>query len=178
LALDALALEPGQCLAVTGAAGAVGGYAVQLAKAVGLQVIADAGVDDEELVRALGADDVVARGDEFARQVRDLVPDGADGLIDGAVMNAAALPAVRRGGRVATLRGYEGGDVESRDIRFFPVFVRNYAREHDKLDGLRVLAELGALTPRVARILPARDAPEAHRLLEGGGVRGRLVLAF
>jgi NADPH:quinone reductase len=178
LALDELALQPGQSLAVTGAAGAVGGYAVQLGKAGGLHVIADAGSGDEELVRALGADEIVARGDEFARHVRRVVPDGADGLIDGAVMNAAVVPALRDGGRVATLRGYQGGDVESRGIRFLPVFVRNYAREHDKLDGLRDFAEQGALTLRVARILPAMEAPEAHQLLEVGGVRGRLVLTF
>jgi NADPH:quinone reductase-like Zn-dependent oxidoreductase len=42
LALDLLSLRPGQTVAVTGAAGAVGGYAVQLAKAGGLRVIADA----------------------------------------------------------------------------------------------------------------------------------------
>lgn len=178
LALDELGLEPGRILAVSGAAGAVGGYAVQLGKAAGLRVIADAGAGDEELVHALGAHEVVVRGDEFAVGVRRIAPDGADGLIDAAVMNARALPAVRDGGRVATLRGYEGGEIESRGITFSPVFVRNYARAHNKLNGLRDLAERGALTLRVARTLPAAEAPEAHRLLEAGGVRGRLVLEF
>ena len=54
LALDVLALRPGQTLAVTGAAGAVGGYAVQLAKADGLRVVADAAQADEQLVREGG----------------------------------------------------------------------------------------------------------------------------
>jgi parallel beta-helix repeat protein len=61
LALDALALAPGQPLAVTGAAGAFGGYAVQLGRADGLRVLADAAPRDEALVRELGAHDVVAR---------------------------------------------------------------------------------------------------------------------
>jgi two-component system sensor histidine kinase KdpD len=56
LALDLLDLSPGQTLAVTGAAGAYGGYMVQLGKAAGLRVIADASPADEALVRALGAD--------------------------------------------------------------------------------------------------------------------------
>src|SRR5581483_975787 len=56
LALDVLALSPGQTIAVTGAAGAFGGYTVQLAKADGLRVIADASEADEDLVRSLGAD--------------------------------------------------------------------------------------------------------------------------
>jgi NADPH:quinone reductase-like Zn-dependent oxidoreductase len=177
-ALDVLALEPGQILAVTGAAGAVGGYAVQMGRAAGLRVIADAAPRDEVLVRSLGADVIVARGDDFARQVRRVAVDGVDGLIDGAVMNAVVVPAVRDEGRVATLRGYDGGDVEGRGVTFYPIFVRNYVREHEKLEDLRDLAERGELTVRVARSLPAAEAPEAHRLLEAGGVRGRLVLEF
>ncbi len=73
--------------------------------------------------------------------MRRIAVDGVDGLIDAAVMNAVVVPAVRDGGRVATLRGYDGGDVERRGITFCPVFVRNYVREHDKLENLRDLAE-------------------------------------
>jgi NADPH:quinone reductase len=177
-ALDELALEPGQTLAVTGAAGAIGGYAVQMGNAAGLRVIADAAPRDEGLLRTLGADVIVPRGDDFAGHVRRIADEGADGLIDGAVMNAVVVPAVRDGGRVATLRGYDGADAEHRGITFHPVFVRNYAREHGKLNDLRELAEQGELALRVARSLPAEEAPEAHRLLEAGGVRGRLVLEF
>ena len=115
----------------------------------------------------------------FAAGVRRIVPDGADGLIDAAVMNARAVPAVRDGGRVATLRGYEGGEMESRGITFFPGFrpELRHGRTTSSMS-LRDLAERGALTLRVARTLPAAEAPEAHRLLEAGGVRGRLVLEF
>lgn len=62
LALDAIGAPPGATVAVTGAAGAVGGYAVELAKADGLTVIADAAPRDTELVRGFGADHVVERG--------------------------------------------------------------------------------------------------------------------
>ncbi len=83
LSLDQLALSPGQTLAVTGAAGSYGGYVVQLAKADGLRVIADASEADVELVRSLGADEVVRRGDDIADTIRALVPGGVDGLADG-----------------------------------------------------------------------------------------------
>ena len=59
--LEALAIPTGGTVAVTGAAGALGGYAVQLAKHGGLQVIADAADDDRELVQGLGADSVISR---------------------------------------------------------------------------------------------------------------------
>ncbi len=178
LALDELALAEGQTLAVTGAAGAVGGYAVQLGRAEGLRVVADAAPDDEELVRRLGAQQVVPRGDDFAAHVRAAVPEGADGLVDGALLGPLAVGAVRDGGRMATLRGYDGAGAgaDPRGVTFFPVFVRNYAREREKLDVLRAQAEDGVLTLRVARTMPMEQAPEAHRLLEAGGLRGRFVL--
>src|SRR6201995_1746623 len=61
-ALDVLDLRPGQTLAVSGAAGAVGGYAVQLGQADGLRVIADASPADEKMGPTLGADILAARG--------------------------------------------------------------------------------------------------------------------
>jgi NADPH:quinone reductase-like Zn-dependent oxidoreductase len=175
-ALDVLGLAPGQSLAVTGAAGAVGGYAVQLGKADGLRVIADASPADEQLVRELGADIVVRRGEDFSERVRAAVPEGADGLIDGALLDELVIPAVRDGGRIATVRGFRGAD--QRGITFHPVLVRNYAHEQAKLDRLRQQAEDGQVTLRVAGTFPAEQAAQAHRLLEAGGIRGRLVLEF
>ncbi len=180
-ALDALSLAPGSTLAVTGAAGSLGGYAVQLAKADGLRVVADAARADEPLVEAFGADMMVPRGDRFSEEVRLVLPDGVDGLVDGALLNDKAVGAVRDGGAVVTLRGYDGAGLaasDQRNIQFHPIYVRNYAREHAKLDELRAQAEAGVLTLRVARTFPADQAPEAHRLLEAGGVRGRFVLEF
>jgi NADPH:quinone reductase-like Zn-dependent oxidoreductase len=58
------------------------------------------------------------------------------------------------------------------------VFISNYAREQTKLDRLRQQVEDGQVTLRVARTIPAERATEAHRILEAGGTRGRLVLEF
>ena len=176
LALDLMGLQPGQVLAVTGAAGAFGGYVVQLAEADGLTVVADAAAADEELVRGLGADVVVRRGDDVAERIRAQFPGGVDGLADGAVQDALVLPAVRDGGAVATVRGYRGDG--QRDVRMFPTLVRRVAEDRATLDRLRRQVEDGAVTLRVARTFPAEQAAEAHRALAAGGVRGRLVLTF
>ncbi|MBW8767432.1 MAG: NADP-dependent oxidoreductase [Geodermatophilales bacterium] len=175
-ALDQMALRPGQVVAVTGAAGAFGGYVVQLAKEDGLTVVADASEADEQLVRDLGADVVVRRGDDVAARIRAQFPEGVDGLADGSVQDALVLPAVRDGGAVATVRGYRGDG--QRDVRMFPTLVRRVAEDRPALDRLRRQAEDGVLTLRVAQTFPADKAAEAHRLLERGGVRGRLVLTF
>ncbi len=174
--LDLLGLAPGQTLAVTGAAGAYGGYVIQLAKAEGLTVIADAAEKDEELVRRLGADIIVRRGDDFAAHVREHFANGVDGLADGAVLNERVIPAVRDGGGFTSVRGFKGAD--QRGIKFAPTFVREYTNDFAKLDKLRQQVDSGILTLRLGVTYAPAQAPEAHRRLEAGGTRGRIVLEF
>lgn len=177
MALDLLSLPSGGTVAIVGAAGAVGGYAVQLAKADGFHVIADASPQDTELVRALGADVVLPRGGNFAEQVRREVPDGVDGLVDTVGITQSVARAVRDGGRIAT--SAPGAPlIAERGIVTERTFVPKYARNHAALDQLRELAEQGRITLRVALTLPAEQAVEAHRLLQTGGLRGRIVLTF
>lgn len=180
LAIDRLELEPGDTIVVTGAAGAVGGYAVQLAAHAGVHVIAIAGAGDETLVRDLGAAAFVPRGDEAVAAIRRLEPDGVTGVVDAALLGRAIVPAVRPGGRIALLRPDPG--IEDPDgkhgVRLFSVVVSEYLTRDDKLRHLFDLAAQGKLRTRVARVLPAHEAAEAHRLLERGSLRGRLVLEF
>lgn len=176
LALDLLALEPGQVIAVTGAAGSFGGYVVQLAKADGLRVVADASASDEALVRSLGADVVLPRGDDIAERIRAVEPAGVDGLADGSVQNELALPAVRDGGGFATVRGWQGPS--ERGITIHQVWVREYGQEQARLDRLRQQVDEGAVSLRVAGTFPPAQAGEAHRRLEAGGTRGRLIIEF
>jgi NADPH2:quinone reductase len=176
LALDALALSAGQPVAISGAAGAVGGYAIQLAKARGLTVIADAVLEGADAVLALGADHVVARGLEFADEIRQQVPGGVPGLVDGANLDAAALPAIADGGALASLKGWSGP--AERGISVHPISSFGSVTDTALLEKLRDLAEDGTLSLRVAEVMPARLAPEAHRRLAAGGVRGRIVLDF
>jgi NADPH:quinone reductase-like Zn-dependent oxidoreductase len=177
LALDALALQRGQTVAITGAAGAVGGYAIQLGKADGLKVIGDSGSpSDEALLRSLGADHVVTRGTGFTEGVRTVLPAGAQGLVDGAHMDALALGAIAGGGGFATVRGWAGPS--DRGIVIHTIISPTEAQNTPLLDRMRRHVENKLLTLRVAAIIPAAHAASAHRRLEAGGVRGRLVLDF
>ncbi|GGL91836.1 zinc-binding alcohol dehydrogenase [Curtobacterium citreum] len=170
------ALSPEDTLAVTGAAGLLGNYVVQLAKQRGITVIADAAPKDEELVRSLGPDHVVPRGDGFAAAVRGIVPDGADALADAAVQREEVVDAVRDGGVFADVRGWEGNG--ARGIRFERIMVFGEYTSFDLLEELRQAVEDGVLTPRVAEVLPAARAGEAHERLAAGGTRGRFVLTW
>jgi NADPH2:quinone reductase len=174
--LDLLALKPGQTIAVTGAAGIYGGYVIQLAKNDGLKVIADASEADEALVKSLGADIVVRRGDDVASRIRQHCPNGVDGLADGAVLNELVVPTVRDGGSFTSVRGFKGAP--QRGINFTTTFVREYDREFEKLDRLRQLAEQGVLKVRILDTYPPERAGEAQARLEARGTRGRLVITF
>jgi NADPH2:quinone reductase len=178
-ALAHLALPAGATLGVTGAAGAVGGYAIELGREAGLRVVADAKPQDRALVEGFGADVVVAASHDAGAETaafRAAVPEGVDGLIDAAVLDAAALDIVRDGGALATVRFWSGPT--ERGIRVHPVKVRDHLHDGAGIARLVELVLAKRLTLRVADTLPADHAADAHRRLEAGGVRGRLVLTF
>jgi NADPH2:quinone reductase len=177
LGLELLDLEAGATLAVSGGAGLLASYAIALAKARGLRVIADAAPADEDLVRGFGADQVVPRGDGFTAAVLDAAPGGADALFDTALLRRAALGAIRDGGAMAVVRGWDDGPAE-RGIRIHPVQVRTVMQRTDWLEELRRLASDGGVALRVAAEYPPEQAAEAQRVMDAGGLRGRAVIVF
>jgi len=176
IALDLLGLQPGQTIAVTGAAGAVGGYVMQLAANEGLRVIGDASPADVELVKSLGADIVVPRGPDVAAAIRREAPEGVDAMVDAALIGPPVLAAIRDGGQLVAVRPFPGET--ERSIKISLVLVGSHLHEGDKIAELAGLVSEGKLTLRVARELPAEEAVQAHRQLEAGGTRGRIVLTF
>ncbi|GAA1463450.1 NADP-dependent oxidoreductase [Williamsia maris] len=176
MALELLNLDTDSVVAVTGAAGAVGAYAVQLAKRRGHTVVADAADKDRDLVAVLGADHVVARSDNFARLVREVATDGVAGVVDAALVGAALHPAVRDGGTVACLRPTDGPT--QRGIRWEWPFVPDELTNTRALEELRDFAASGALALRVSKTYTPEQAPQAYRAVLRGGLRGRPVIVF
>ncbi|WP_042374545.1 NADP-dependent oxidoreductase [Streptacidiphilus neutrinimicus] len=161
--LNAAGLEKGQTLLVTGAAGAVGGYAVQLAAHRGIEVTALAGPADEDLVRQFGASHFVPRGGVVGRH---------DAVLDTVPLPDTALDWVRDGGTyVSTVPTFL--PTPAREIQIRPVIVTANGAQ---LKDLVSLVDAGALTTRVADTYPLAEAAKAHARLADGGLRGRLVL--
>jgi NADPH:quinone reductase len=176
--LEILGLEIGDTLAVAGGAGLLASYVIPLAKARGLRVIADAFREDEDLVRSFGADEVIPRSDEFGAEVRRVVPHGVDAVFDTALLYRAAFPAIRDGGELLVVRGWDGKEVEDRGIRVYAVRVAGVLDRTDWLEELRALASDGRIKLRVVREFPPEQAAEAQRLMDAGGLRGRAVIVF
>lgn len=172
-AAQALDLLPdgSRSLAVVGAAGAVGAYAVQLAIQRGLAVLGVADRKDESFVRGLGATFVPRWSDPVAA-IRTTAGDRVDAILDAAGLGRRVLGAVRDGGGFLSTVPPATPSGE-RDIQVSGVQV---AADGDRLAELVAAADAGTLTLRVAGTYPLADAAEAHAHLERGGVRGRLVL--
>ncbi|QNP70949.1 zinc-binding dehydrogenase [Streptomyces roseirectus] len=160
--LDAMELGAGQTLLVTGAAGGVGAFVVQLAVQRGVSVTGLAREGDAEYVRGLGAE-FAGAGD---------VEGEFDGVFDAAVLGEAALGWVRDGGVYMGVMP-QGQPAGVRGIRTSAVEV---AADGAQLAGLVKLMEEGVLTTRVAGTYGLEEAGEAHARFGRGGVGGRLVL--
>jgi NADPH:quinone reductase-like Zn-dependent oxidoreductase len=161
-ALDLLGLREGQSLLVTGAAGAVGGYAVQLATRQGISVTALAREKDEQLVRSLGAAHVTG------------VTGGADfgAVLDAAILGEPALARVRDAGAyVGVIPG--AAPAAARGVRIEAVQV---SPDGARLAELVRLVDEGVLTLLVAETYALEEAAKAHARLAEGGLRGRLVI--
>lgn len=165
-------LHPGQTVLVTGAAGGVGGFVVELARLRGLRTIALASAQDEGLLRDLGASEFVPRGENFAAAVRELMPGGVDAVIDTAVLGIAAHQALRpQGTFIAPVRPF------APPIRGTRVVVLEAFADGARLSELAGLVDQGHLSLRVAATYPLREAAAAHARFSGGGLRGgRVVL--
>ena len=162
-ALDALQLSSGTLL-VTGGAGAVGGFAIQLAKLRGLRVSALVSEADHDAVVALGAADVLHRGHALPRKI-------VDGVLDTAGV-AASIACVRDGGAFISIEDTPQPAPE-RSIR--PG--KSYVNENSsRLAEISRLVDTGDLTVRIAGPYPLEQAATAHRRAEQRGVRGKLLL--
>ena len=174
LSLDLLNLNKGQIIAVTGGPGAYGGYVIQLAKADGLIVIADSNEQDIGLLKSLGVDHIIPRGKNFVEEVKKISPNGVDGVADGALLNESAIGAVKDNGSFTSVRNFIGEP--QRNINFTATWVSEYNCDLEKLDKLRQQVEDGLISLRVADTVKPENAAEAHRKLDAGGTRGRMVI--
>ncbi|GAB7053041.1 alcohol dehydrogenase catalytic domain-containing protein [Catenuloplanes indicus] len=176
--LRLLSLPVGAVLAVTGGAGLLSSLLIPLAKRQGLRVIADAKPADEELVRSFGADEVVPRGEAFNGAVLQLAPGGVDAVYDTANLTRAVLPAIRPGGAIAVIRGWDDSGDPERGITVHPVSVGKAFSDTAGLELLAAEAAAGRIRLRVAETYAPENARAAYERMEAGGLRGRLVLTF
>ncbi|MFI6513144.1 NAD(P)-dependent alcohol dehydrogenase [Streptosporangium sp. NPDC050855] len=176
---DRARLREGERLLVRGAAGGVGSVAVQLGRAYGARVTGLAGARNLDLVRDLGADEVL---DYATTGPADLGP--FDVIFDSA---GTDLGTYRRllapGGRMVSITfdsrkvvpslSYVIASVVfgSRRVRFF-----SGNPTHRLFADLTAYVESGALRPVVDTVHPLADIAGAHRALEAGGVRGKHVV--
>jgi NADPH:quinone reductase-like Zn-dependent oxidoreductase len=167
-------LRAGQRVLITGAGGAVGGYAIQLAKRTGAHVIATASPRSRDGVAAAGADQVI---DHTTTSVADAVTEPVDLLLNLAPISpdefGSLVPLVGDGGIVVATTAWmtTPGDAE-RGVRAAGVFVEPKV---DELAQLVALVDSGELTVDVAQRVPLSELPAIHARAAAGEIRGKVV---
>jgi NADPH:quinone reductase-like Zn-dependent oxidoreductase len=182
---DAGRLEPGQTVLVNGASGGVGTFAVQIARALGGKVTAVCSTEAVELVRSLGADEVIDYTVEEAidaGRTYDLLVNigGTDSLraLRRTLTHRGTLAAVG-GSQHGGLLG--PGSVQMRGSLLSPFVSQRLAKVGRKgngpdLETLASMIEAGDVTPVIDRTYPLHETPEAMRYLETGHPKGKIVV--
>ena len=178
-------VQAGEWVLVMGAAGNLGSIGIQLAKILGARVIACAGSDERARIGLeLGADHAInhKKSDIAAEAKRITGGQGVNVVYDN-ISNPATTPkaieALGFDGRLVTA-GAHGGPVVP--VNFFHVYDRSItimgsprSRHADAEPCLKAAAE-GKMRVLIERILPLKDAAEAHRLVESSPATGKIIL--
>ncbi len=172
---DDAGLQAGQRVLINGAGGAVGGYAVQLAKRAGAHVIATASPRSRERIASAGADEVI---DHTNNDVAAAVTEPVDVLLNLARIGQEDLDAlaalVKDGGVVVnTVPTIETPADEERGVRAVGVFVRSDAQQ---LAQLVSLVDAGELRVDVAERVPLSALPGVHARAAAGELGGKVVV--
>jgi NADPH:quinone reductase-like Zn-dependent oxidoreductase len=172
---DDAGLTAGQRVLINGAGGAVGGYAVQLAKRAGAHVIATASPRSSERVRSAGAGEVI---DHTTDSVTDAVTEPVDVLLNLASIAPEELVAlgalVGHGGvLVNTVPTIPAPADQERGVRAVGVFVRSDA---DQLAHLVALVDRGELRVDVAERVPLAELPAVHAKAAAGALSGKVIV--
>lgn len=166
-------LQAGQTVLIHGAAGSLGGFAVQLAKLRGAHVIGTASAANAGYVAGLGADQVI----DYKTQQFEALVKNADLVLDtqGGEVQARSWPVLRPGGRlVSTVQPATPPANAPAGVRGDWIFVQPSG---DTLRALTALIEAGQLQTPVQQVLPLREARHAQELLEAGLSKpGKVVL--
>jgi NADPH:quinone reductase-like Zn-dependent oxidoreductase len=178
-------LQAGQRVLVIGAAGGVGSFAVQLAKAFGAHVTGVAGAAQAGLVRTIGADEVIDYTREDVTDGSrhwDLILDTAGhrslSRLRRALSPAGTLVIVGSEGRGRFMGGFDRNLRAVALSRFVGQRLRMLSStpRRDDLETLRELLEAGKVTPLLDRTFPLDQVPEAMAHLLRGGGRGKTVI--
>jgi NADPH:quinone reductase-like Zn-dependent oxidoreductase len=172
---EALDVRSGDVVVISAAAGGVGHFAVQIAKARGATVMGTASRANHELLHELGADVTIDYHEgRVADAVREAFPGGADAALDlvGGESLADLRAALREGGRIASVREVDPAAGRP-DLRGRYVFVRPSATE---LGALATLVDEGRMRVVVSDTFPLERAADAQRRIAEHHTRGKLVL--
>lgn len=180
--IDRANLKPGETLLVTGASGGAGHGAIEIGNLVGARVLALAGTDEKrEEVAALGAEPIDYRNGFLDAVMKATNGLGADVVCElvGAATFAESVSATALRGRMVVIGSHGGirGNLNLGELFAKNLVIHGVTRiSHSNARKLVQLQGEGKLNPKIWKVLPMQEAPEAHRLMETRQHSGKIVL--
>ena len=174
----------GDTVLITGASGGVGLHTVDIARMLGLRVIATTSSEHKiEILKLAGADYVIHSVDQqFHKTVREITQGlGVDAVIEiaGGPTFASSIRSLTAGGRLVVVGNVAPGNVQLNPALSILKEIEVIGSAHATLSDLRRVIDLvarGLLKPRIAQVVSVTQASEAHAQLEAGSFGGRFVL--
>lgn len=181
--VDRANLTVGESVLIHGAGG-VGALALQIARAAGAQVFATSSPQMIERLNELRPEHRAHRligynSEDFAKVVLDETGGlGVDVVVDtvGGDLLARSIPVVKSFGRMVGIVESIHGSLNDAFIKNITLYMMFLQRARYKLDALRWMVEGGQIEPVIDSVRALESVGEAHRLLEQGGLRGKIVL--
>ena len=195
-------LKPGATALFHGAAGGVGTAMLQLAKLGGIKLYGTVSAGKMELVKEFGGVPINYQSNDFVQEIRKLEPNGVDAVFDavgGQQLNRSYQTLAKNGtlvmfgtssvvqarntilGLVATMARFAFLKLQPNQKRVELYLIPNAKKQQPEqfkqdVQTLLTLLQQGKIKPQIAKVLPLREAREAHKLLEAAKVTGKIIL--
>lgn len=193
---DILKMSPGQKVLIQAGAGGVGNFAIQLAKTMGVYVATTASKAGYELVKSLGADQIIDyKSESFEEVLKDY--DGVFDTIGGETLEKA-FNMLKPGGQVVSVSGlpnarfgkeYGSGFLKTNLFRLLTLKISKLEKQHnatytflfmkpsgEQLKIITELIEFGKIRPVIDRVFPFEEAQKALEYSEAGRAKGKVIL--
>ncbi|HEX8817588.1 MAG TPA: NADP-dependent oxidoreductase [Terriglobales bacterium] len=169
---DFIHAAPGMTILIHGAAGGVGSFAIQIAKAFGANVIGTATGDDVGYLNSLGVTDVI----DYTRERFEDKARNVDGVLDlvGGDTLTRSYAVIKKGGLLVTTVG-QIDEARAKQAGIHAAHIAMNKNAADLVELASMVAN-GSVKPRMAQSMPLSDAKKAQELSQNGGLHGKVIL--
>jgi NADPH:quinone reductase-like Zn-dependent oxidoreductase len=172
-------IKLGQTVLIHAASGGVGSLAVQMAKTNGAMVIGTTSAANFDFVKSLGVDFAIDyKSEDFVKRVLEITGNkGADAIYDtvGGDTISRSILALKPYGKISSIVN-STADINAAFRKNVTMYFGFMERTTEKIEALRLMAVKGIVKPVIDSVFSLEQLPDAHRKIESGNMKGKVVI--